>query len=99
MKIKLDQFGDRLADYDMLGYVNHAIDNQLDIHVGNALVIDLIRAKLIKMSIELRPTIEWEFYGREVHFDHNLRSRDAWDEQVMSIWDRALEALVLEAKQ
>jgi hypothetical protein len=95
MKVTLDETGITLADVAMQSYIDHKLSSNADIHVSNALVVDLLRATLYKMDPANRPDITWIFYGKEVHFDNNLRSNDAWNDPRTDIHSQALSDLLL----
>lgn len=78
MEIKFDEFGICLADSDVKSYVQHVVNNKIDAHVSNMLIVHGIRAELHKLSIKDRPQVTWIFFGEEVHFDDDLKSADAW---------------------
>lgn len=77
MIIKLDENGIAIPDVHIDLFVQTHIKHELDIHVSNELVINCIRSVLVQMKTFARPNIQWIFYGKEVHFDDDLRSHDA----------------------
>lgn len=80
MKVTLDEHGICLADVAVESYAKHAIDNNLNIHVSNMLIIEALRYTLHKMPMDKWPSIEWSIYGKEVIFDKDLKSFDAWSD-------------------
>jgi len=67
MKITLDEHGIAMPDNNIKGFVNNKLAKCADIHTSQMLVVDCIRSHFAKNP----PTfpVQWEFYGREVHFD------------------------------
>ena len=94
MKVTLDEYGKPLADAHMPQYVAICLHERYDMHVSNELAITLLRAALYKMPKEDRPTIQWFFYDREVHFDGDLRSHDAWQDPRTELCNTALDVLL-----
>lgn len=94
MKVTLDELGVALADVNMQTYVDAALLSLSDMHVANAITIDVIRASLLKMAVADRPAITWIFYGKEVHFDNDLRSHDAWNDPRSDIHGAALSDII-----
>lgn len=78
MKVTFDDQGICLPDTKVEQYIENLLSKKEDIHVANLISIDCLRAKLKKMPVAIRPNIEWVFFGRQVHFDKDLRSYDAW---------------------
>jgi len=78
MLVTLDEEGKILADCDVEVWIDFKLQEKADIHVANFLSIDCLRSLLVKMKPADRPQIKWVFYGKEVHFDKDVRSLDAW---------------------
>ena len=93
MKITLDEHGVCLPDAQVEAWVDEKMTSAADIHISNQFVLDCIRAKLVKQPIESRPQITWVVYGKEVHFDDDLRSHDAWQDERINLWDKFLMTL------
>ena len=55
-------------------------DGQGSIPCGssNVLTLEILRAALHEMPIDERPPITWIVYGKEVFFDKDLKSHDAF---------------------
>jgi hypothetical protein len=85
MIFRLDEVGICLADVAVEPYVRNAVQSRADMHVSNALVLDVLRAVLIRMPVEQRPDITFLIYGKRVTFNRHMRSEDAWTDPRMSI--------------
>lgn len=94
MRVIFDELGVALADVAAQSYVDSKLTSMANIHVSNAMTIDVLRATLVKMPIASRPEITWIFYGKEVHFDNDLRSHDAWHDSRSNVHDAALSDLI-----
>jgi hypothetical protein len=79
MKIILDQHGVSVSDVNSKSFAKEAIENETDLHTSNMLVINWARAILLKMDV--KPKIDWEFYGQPVSFDNSMRSTNAWNDR------------------
>lgn len=90
MKVILDENGIALSDVAIQSFIEHTVGQHIDIHVSNMTTITILRAYLVKMPVDSRPKITWIFYNKEVHFDDNLRSDDAWQDSRTAIADDAL---------
>jgi len=80
MLIKYDKYGVPCSDFDVKTVVKLNIDNKRNIHTSCLVVIMWVRAYLHEMKKEDRPNIRWIFNDKEVYFDDDLRSFDAWKE-------------------
>ena len=96
--ITLDEEGQVLSDAQIEQWVDTVLDAGIDIHVANMLTIDCIRARLLakqtKRSGDPLPGIKWVFYGKEVHFDCNLRSFDAYQHPLTDLTSKFLGELL-----
>lgn len=94
MKFILNDNGVALGDYAVQSYIDEKIAKLEDIHTSQSLVLDVMRATLLKMPIETRPEVEWEIYGLEYHYDKDLRTNDhdGYNAQ-LNIWENALMTL------
>ncbi len=93
MIIKLSPSGIALPDSSIEDFVEESLFGKIDIHTSQELVITCIRAKLYQTKLEFRPKIKWIFYNKEVHFDNELRSFDAWDDPRTELLDKFLTIL------
>lgn len=94
MKVTLDEHGIELADVAMKPYVKHHLDGKLDMHFSNVLTLEILRAALHEMPIDERPPITWIVYGKEVFFDKDLKSHDAWKDPRTDLITEALMILL-----
>ena len=97
MQVRLDEDGLCMPDVCVEQYIRSALDERRDIHVGNVNAIDCLRALLNETTEIDRPQIDWVFYGRTVHFDKDMRSEDAWFDEV-EINSRFLERILYNNK-
>ena len=89
MKVILDEKGEAIPDAEVESRALYTIDIFRDpddpnffYHVSNMLAIDALRAKLAEIPIAERPEIQWEIYGKEVHFNEYLAGQNeekAWE--------------------
>ena len=82
-----------MADAKAPGFAARAVAGNEDVSISNMLVFNWIRARLIRIPLFDRPETRWFVCGREVHFDNDLRSRDAWCYDT-DLWEKALEDLI-----
>lgn len=95
MKITLDENGERIPDAKVEEWVDAMLEyKHPNVHVANMIVIDCFRSRLIQMPEWDRPKITWIFYGREVHFDKDLRSHDAWSNPLTDLSAKFLSVLI-----
>lgn len=93
MQFTLGTEGLTLADHEVEAVVLTHLEQQKDLAVTNELALLVLRSLLLQMPVEERPQITWFIYGKEVHFDKHMRSKDAWSHW-SSVWDTHIEALV-----
>lgn len=96
MKITLDEHGILMPDTAVEHFVKDAVLNQRDVHTAQELVVLGLRAELNDIPVDKRPQIEWVFYGKEVHFDKDMRSFDAHQDSRTSIGEGFLCRLILD---
>jgi hypothetical protein len=96
MNVYLTEGGPALADSQVESYVDRMLANREDIFTGQFLVVDCLRARLIKMPVADRPEVRWVFYDREVHFDDDLRSRDAYRHPLTDLTSKFLNVIIAE---
>jgi hypothetical protein len=92
--VRIDANGTALSDDGVEAWVANKLARGDDIHVSNSTSINCVRYLLHKMSVAARPKITWVFYGKEVHFDDDLKSRDAWHHDLMNLEEKFLMELV-----
>jgi hypothetical protein len=94
MLIQLDNWGQAIPDVECEPFAKIVLHNKDNVHVSNMLAVDCIRAELFEMPKETRPDIKWVFYGKEVHFNDNLRSNDAYANPLTRITESVLLRLL-----
>ena len=92
--VYLNERGHPLADVAVEDKVYESIRDRKPFHVSNVFAVHAMRAALRRMPVERRPKVKWYFYGKEVHFDDNLKSDDAWSDDRVVIEDSILDALL-----
>lgn len=98
MKFILDEHGICLADVGVKSFCEHHLKQNLNVHVSQELIFNVMRAELIKMPIEKRPHVDWLLYGHEVFLDHNLRMINELRDPRMDVGINALFTLLKEGK-
>jgi hypothetical protein len=98
MKITLDEDGILLPDTIVQDFVKEAVANRTDVHTAQELVLLGLRAELLDIPIAMRPKVEWTIYGKQVHFDKDLRSFDAWLDPRTCVSEGFLNRLILGLK-
>lgn len=93
MKVILNENGVALGDYAVQSYIDEKLSKREDIHVSQLMTIDVLRATLLKMPIEDRPEIEWEFYGEDFYYDKDLRTPNHFNDPRLNVWEDALLTL------
>ncbi len=94
MRVTLDEHGIAVPDAQVQRFVDHHLLFKMDIHVSNELVILVLRAALFQKAIQDRPYIKWIFYGKDVHFDKDMRSGDAWQDPRTCVAENALTIML-----
>ena len=92
--VSIDANGKALSDDRVEAWVANKLARGDDIHVSNSTSINCVRYLLHKMSVAARPKITWVFYGKEVHFDDDLKSLDAWHHDLMNLEEKFLMELL-----
>lgn len=94
MKIIFASVAPAIADIHAESFARHVIEQRWPVvSVSNACVFNWLRAVLYLTPVEQRPQVTWIVEGREVHFDEEMRSTDAWCD-LLEVQDRALETLL-----
>lgn len=94
MKVVLDEYGVVLRDVEIPESVRSCLAHNADIHTSQVLVIMFLRAELLELYPDYRPPIDWQFYGRTVIFDADLRSNEAFLDPRERIWDDCLHRII-----
>jgi hypothetical protein len=94
MKFILDENGICLPDTAIPVHIGACLLTGDDIHISNALALDVMRAKLISIPKEKRPEVEWIIYGKKVEFNDYMRSLTAWNDPRMNIGDDAATTIL-----
>lgn len=96
--ITFDENGQSMPDVEMESFIKDKFQSESDIHVSNMLTIEGIRAYLVGIPVEERPEIKWIFFGKEVFFDKNLKSRDAWIDDRTNIFSYFMRKIMLNGR-
>lgn len=97
--IKFDENGQSLSDFEIESFIKDKFQSESDIHVSNELTINGIRAYLVELPVEERPEIKWIFFDKEVFFDKDLRSHDAWNDSRTDIASKFLMKIMIPQKR
>jgi hypothetical protein len=97
--ITFDEKGQSVSDVEIESFVKDKFQSKSDIHISNQLTVNGIRAYLIELPIEERPEIKWIFFGKEVFFDKDLRSHDAWKDDRTDIASKFLMKIMIPQKR
>lgn len=93
LRVVLWERGEAVADVRVQEWVRNHFAAHVDIETSNVTVIDAVRVYLKQLPINERPKVEWEFYGKKVTFDDDLRSDNAWDDPRTQPWLNSLSLL------
>ncbi len=94
MTVTLDERGKTYPDVQVVGRAQQVVGQRKHWHVANLISVNALRAVLRERSKKDRPEVSWVFYGKEVHFDDNLRSEDAWGDPRVNLDTLILNSLL-----